>query len=283
MLKSYAQHPAALLMALFLAFIPWRVAAAADDLARAYLLPELFEIMAEEGLQSVMADGVTTLEGSALAQFQNDVAQIYRAEQMEADFTAHLSAELEGQPDVVQDALDFANTDLGRKVLRLEVSARKALLDPEVDDIARMALIQARDARPDSDRARRLDLVRARIEANDLIELNVSLGLNTSYAYYAGMMAEDAANELSAEQVLYLVWAQETSIRMEVEDWSESYFLLAYAPLSEEELQTYIDYVSTPLGQAFNRALFQAFDTVFSDISKSVGRALGRRLNAEEL
>jgi hypothetical protein len=97
------------------------------------------------------------------------------------------------------------------------------------------------------------------------------------------MMAEDAASDLSADQVLYLVWAQEPSIRLDVEDWSESYFLLAYAPLTEEELQTYIDYVSTPLGQAFNRALFQAFDTVFSDISKSVGRALGRRLNAEEL
>lgn len=282
MLRTFAQHPIALLAALLFAITPIRPAAA-DDLARAYLLPELFEIMAEEGLQSVMADGVTTLEGRALVQFQRDVAQIYQPAQMEADFTARLREELEGQPDVVQDALDFANTDLGRKILRLEISARKALLDPEVDDIARMALVQARDARPDSSVARRLELVRARIEANDLVELNVSLGLNTSYAYYAGMMAEDAASDLSADQVLFLVWAQEPSIRLDVEDWSESYFLLAYAPLTEEELQTYIEYVSTPLGQAFNRALFQAFDTVFSDISKSVGRALGRRLNAEEL
>ncbi|MCH8466568.1 MAG: DUF2059 domain-containing protein [Roseinatronobacter sp.] len=282
MLRSFAQPPAALLVALLLALLPMRPAAA-DDLARAYLLPELFEIMAEEGLQSVMADGVTTLEGRALTQFQRDVTQIYQAERMEADFTARLRAELETQPDVVQDALDFAQTDLGRKILRLEISARKALLDPEVDDIARMALSDARGARASESAARRLDLVRARIEANDLVELNVSLGLNTSYAYYAGMMAEDAANELSAEQVLYLVWAQESSIRLEVEDWSESYFLMAYAPLSEEEMQAYVAYVSTPLAQAFNRALFRAFDAVFTDISKSVGRALGRRLSAEEL
>jgi hypothetical protein len=282
MLRSFAQPPAALLVALLLALLPMRPAAA-DDLARAYLLPELFEIMAEEGLQSVMADGVTTLEGRALTQFQRDVTQIYQAERMEADFTARLRAELEIQPDVVQDALDFAQTDLGRKILRLEISARKALLDPEVDDIARMALSDARGARATESAARRLDLVRARIEANDLVELNVSLGLNTSYAYYAGMMAEDAANELSAEQVLYLVWAQESSIRLEVEDWSESYFLMAYAPLSEEEMQAYVAYVSTPLAQAFNRALFRAFDAVFTDISKSVGRALGRRLSAEEL
>lgn len=257
--------------------------AAADDLSRAYLLPELFGIMAAEGRSSVLVEGAIPLQGRALADFERDVARIYDAERMHAAFVSILNADMDATPDVMQDALEFAQTNLGKRVLRLEVSARDALLDDEVDQIARMALQDARAAQQGAPAADRLDMIRARVDANDLVELNVSLGLNTSYAYYQSMMSENAVNGLDGEQLLFLVWAQEPEIRTDVEDWIESYFMMAYQPLADDDLQALIDYVSTPLAQAFNRAMFRAFEAVFSDISVKVGRALGRRLNVEDL
>lgn len=256
--------------------------AGADDLSRAYLLPELFEIMAIEGRSSVLSEGAVPLQGRALADFERDVARIYDPSAMHDAFVATLLSQLEPTPEVLDDALDFAQTDLGKRVLRLEISAREAMLEDEVDEVARLALQEAREAEGDT-QAARLEMIRARVDANDLTELNVSLGLNTSYAYYQGMMSENAVNGLDDEQLLYLVWAQEPEIRLDIEDWIESYFMMAYQPLSDDELQEFIDYVSTPLAQGFNRAMFRAFDALFTDISVSVGRALGRRLTGEDL
>ncbi len=255
----------------------------AGDLSRAYLLPELFEIMASEGRSAILADAAIPLQGGTFANFEDDVSRIYDPGRMQAAFVAGLKADLAASPEVLEDALNFAQTNLGKRILRLEISAREALLDDEVDQIARTALADARAARDGAGRAARLAMIRARVDANDLIDLNVSLGLNTSYAYYQGMMSENAVNGLDAEQLLFLVWAQEPEIRADVEDWIESYFMMAYQPLSDDELQDYIDYVSQPLAQAFNRAMFRAFDALFSDISVAVGRALGRRLNVEDL
>ena len=257
--------------------------AVASELSDAFLLPELFDIMAEEGRASMLADGATPLQGSALRAFQDDVAAIYTADRMLAAFLTEMEKELSSRPDVRADALDFAATDAGKQILQLEIAARQALLEDEIDEMARMTLLEAREAARDAAMAARLDLVRQRIDANDLIELNVSLGLNTSFAYYRGMMAENAVQGLSADMLLQLVWAQEPAIRADIEDWIESYFLMAYQPLSTDEMEAFVAYVATPLAQDFNRAMFRAFDTVFSEISLQVGHALGRRLSIEEL
>ncbi|MFN7003460.1 MAG: hypothetical protein ACK4NW_08535 [Roseinatronobacter sp.] len=255
----------------------------ADDISEAFFLPELFDIMATEGRNSVVADGATPLQGSALVQFEQDVHMIYAPDRMLTAFVGTLDAELADKPDVRADALAFAATELGQRILRLEIAARQALIDDDVDYVARDVLSEARSAGADARLGQRLEQVRARIDANELLELNVSLGLNTSYAYYRGMMSEDAVFGLSGELLLQLVWEQEPSIRADIEDWIESYFLMAYQPLEPAEMDAFVSYVATPLAQDFNRAMFRAFDTVFSEISFQVGKALGRRLRAEEL
>ena len=255
----------------------------AQDLSEAYLLPELFEIMSDESIAAIGAEGASPLSDTELAEWRAELATIYDPQRMHSRFLTELDAALASRPDVTADALDFAASDLGRRVLRLEVSARTALLEPEIDDAARSALMHARHARPDARDARMLALVRERIAANDLIELNVSLGLNTSYAYYSGMLAEGATSGLGAQDLLALVQAQEEDIRQDIIDWIESYFLMAYQPLSEEEMRAYIAHAASPRGDAFNRAMFRAFDAVFVALSHQVGRALGRRMMAEEL
>lgn len=281
-LTRLARIPAVLFVIAALALMPLRPAAA-EDLSQAYLLPDLFEIMAEEGRHSALEDGSATLQGRALAELNRAIEAIYDPARMHDAFVAVLTAELEAAPDVVEDALEFARSPLGQEILQLEISARRALLDDEVDEIARLALAEARGPRAPAAKSARLEMVRARVDANDLVELNVSLGLNSSLAYYSGLMSGNAPNAVGPEDLLQMVWMQEPAIRAEIEDWVESYFLLSYQPLSDEDLQAYIDYVSTPLAQSFNRAMFRAFDVVFSDISLAVGTVMGRGLMSEEL
>lgn len=257
--------------------------ARANDIARAFLLEELFEIMAEEGRRSAVMDDATPLQGRALDQFAMDAERLYNPDAMLRAFLAELDVELAAHPEMRADALEFAGTELGKRVLQLEISARSALLDDAVDEAARLALVEARAASETQPEAVRLALVRERIAANDLIDLNISLGLNTSFSYYRGMLDEDAVEGMTANELLQLVWAQQDEIRAEIEDWSESFFLLAYGPLSEDEMRALIDYARTPLAVGFNQAMFRAFDTVFTELSLRLGQALGRRLRFEEL
>lgn len=254
-----------------------------NPLSRAYHFPELFEVMAEESQQALGSDGATPLDMAELAEWRAELRALYDPVRMEARFIKTLEDTLADQPDVRSDALDFARSDLGARILQLELSARQALLDTEIDDLAREALLRARNAAPGDTSARRLARVRARIDANDLIELNVSLGMNTSFAYYMGMFREGAVFGLNTEDLLQLVQAQEYDIRRDVTDWIESYFLMAYRPLTDEELEAYIAYCQTAKGDAFNQAMFRAFDDLFVELSGAVGQALGWRLRGERL
>ncbi|MGY6550225.1 MAG: hypothetical protein ACXIU7_14645 [Roseinatronobacter sp.] len=277
------RHGLMVCLTAFLVLAVPRPTAAGAELSEALLFPEMFEIMASEGRNAILSDGTTPLQGRPLAGFEAEVRRIYDPVQMQTDFVTALEAELEPHPDARQDALEFATSPLGRTVIRLEISAREALLDDAIDEIARRTLDQAREAPSGTPGADRLGLVRDRIAANDLIDLNVSLGLNTTMAYYLGMMAEDPDNSMPADLLLQLVWAQEPDIRAEIEDWVETFFLMAYQPLDDSSLEAYIAYARTPLAQEFNRAMFRAFDTVFSQVSEKLGRALARQSLIEEL
>lgn len=253
------------------------------DLSEAFRLPELFEIMAEEGRASVLEEDTPILEGRALRAWQDEVARIYDPAELESAFVVQLEHALAARPSARQDALDFARSELGARIVGLEISARAALLDAEIDLAARRRLDIARGAPAADPDAQRLEQVRARIAANDLVDLNVSLGLNTSFAYYTGLLEENELEGMTAQDLLALVWAQEDPIRAEVTDWIESYYFMAFHPLSDSEMDSYITYVATEDAQAFNTAMFQAFGVVFERVSRQVGRALGQRMSSEEL
>lgn len=255
--------------------------AQAQTISESYLLPELFDIMAEEGRDATLNDPAVPHTGTGRAGWEMEVARIYDPDRMHDAFATALDDGLD--PDVRAEALAFAQSDLGRRVLQLEVSARRALLTQEIDDTAQADLERARSAPVDSAQGRALELVRDRIAANDLIDLNVSLGLNTSLAYYTGMAEAGWMAGMAGADMLALVWAQEDAIRSDVTDWAEAYFLFAYQPLTSEEMAAYLEHARSPAGHAFNRAMFRAFDTVFVDISRRVGAAMARRMMQDTL
>jgi hypothetical protein len=78
----------------------------------------------------------------------------------------------------------------------------------------------------------RIDLLTDFIEANDLVERNVSGALNSNFAFYRGLSDGGAFEvEIPEELMLAEVWGQEPELRRDTIEWLYSFQLSAYAGL----------------------------------------------------
>ncbi len=246
-------------------------------LAKAMNLDATLEIMRLEGLDYGAGIAQRMFPGKDGAAWHANLARIYAPDRLWASFGPAFDAALAGHDTA--PILAFFQSGLGRKVVALEISARRAELDKSVEDMALQALAQMRAAQDP-----RLDLLREFIEANDLVELNVEGALNSNFAFYRGLEQGKALpRDMTEEQMLRDVWAQEDDIRRENVDWLYSYLALAYQPLSDDELRAYIAFSRTPGGRLINAALFAAFDKMFDDVSRALGQAAAREINGRDL
>lgn len=263
-------------------FSPAGLAATAEDasaLQAALKLPEVFAVMSEEGRDYGRQLEEDMFPGAGGRQWQAAVAGIYSTERMLADFGAAFEAELTRDDTDATAMLDFFTSDLGQRVTTLEVSARRALLDEAVEDASRLKLEEMRaEADP------RVGLIEEFVTVNDLVEANVTGGLNANYAFYLGLADANAlGREMSEDEVISEVWGQEDEIRAETDLWIHSYLAMAYAPLTDAELEDYIAFSQTEAGKDLNRALFAGFDALFVDVSRQLGRAAGAVLAGQDL
>ena len=240
-------------------------------------IPENIAIMREEGIAYGATLDKDLFSGNGGAAWAEKVAAIYDAEQMERRFLARL------QQDVPQNSttalIEFFGSDLGKRVVRLELTARKALLDSAVEEIAN----QTRDEMA-SQKDPRLDAVRAFIVANDLVEQNVVGAMNANFAFYRGMAEGGSFDKrMSETEILADVWSQEADIRGQTTDWLTAYLGLAYQPLSDADLAAYIAFSGQPDAQVLNTAMFAAFNEMFSGISHDLGVAAAGILGQKEL
>ncbi len=249
----------------------------AETLFEALNLPEILVIMQQEGM--TYADQIQTdlFPGQGVEDWPATVAAIYDVDRMQAQVVAQLETELNGLD--LAPMLDFFSTEPGLTIVSLESSGRGALLDEGVEEAANEAAALAM-----ADETARYLMVRDFVEANDLIETNVTGAMNSNYAFFMGLVDGGAFPfELTEEQVLRDVWAQEPEIRQNTTEWVYSFLLMAYQPLSDEDLQAYIDFSKTEAGRQMNRALFASFDAMFDDVSRALGLASARYMGSQEL
>jgi len=242
------------------------------------MIGPVIDVMRDEGIAygSEMEDEL--FPGRGGAGWRAMVSIIYDTRAMHDRFDAAFTAALDGTAEVPQITA-FFGSDLGQRVLRLEVDARRAMLDPAVEEAAKQVFADLGSADPG-----RLAALTAFVEANDLIESNVMGAMNASLAFYQGMAEVGAFQDVMPEdQMLADVWAQEPEVRAETVDWLFPYLALAYRPLSDADLQAYQDFSESPAGQAVNTALFAAFDAVFVAVSRDLGRAAARQMQGQEL
>ncbi|SEL59279.1 hypothetical protein SAMN05444413_11199 [Roseivivax marinus] len=262
--------------AAFLVAVPTHASAApVDDLVAALRLDEVVGIMRDEGLVYADELAVEMLGTESSEGWRDTVGRIYDTDKMQESVVSGIRAELED--DQAEALADFFESDLGRRVVELELDARAAMVDPEVEEAARTVYRTAH-----ATEAERLNGVEAFVEANDLVEQNVSGALNASLAFYRGL-SDGGAIALTEEEVLADVWLSEEETRADTAEWLYGYLLMAYEPLDPEELARYTEMSDSPEGGALNRALFAGFNTMYNEISYAIGLAAARQMAGTEL
>lgn len=248
-----------------------------EAFADAILLDELLEVMVAEGIAYGDTIAENLFVGDPPREWDTVIEDIYDSGQMQFAVKAALFEALSG--DDVAAMLYFLTDDVGARAVALEVSAREARLDPVVEQAADEAAILAlADGDP------RIDLITRYIEANDLIERNLGDALTANLAFYRGLLEGGGLPEGTGErEILEDVWAQEAMTRTDLTDWYYSYLFMAFAPLSDADIEAYIAFSETPAGRQMNDALFAAFDQVFVEISYALGRAAADALTTSEL
>lgn len=270
-----------ILVAAFLCALPLR-AAGADPAALLTTLriPEMIAVMQDEGLAYGDELEEQLFPGAGGARWDEAVARVYDEPALLERFQSAFAARLAADPQAMDQIAGFFGTDRGQQILILEIEARRALLDEAVEEAAAVSVDDMR-ARDDP----RLALLERFATANDLIEQNVSGALNANFAFYQGMSdggAFDGAKMTEAD-MLAEVWAQEPDIRAETESWLYPFLALAYKPLSDADVEAYLAFSESEAGRAMNAAMFAAFDEVFREISRDLGRAAAEMLSGQDI
>lgn len=251
--------------------------AAVDALYDAMSLDQLIEVMRAEGLGYGEEIANDLFGGPGPQEWVDRVDQIYGIDVMSQAVRSGLTAALEDED--LPAIQDFFDGELGQEIIALEVSARQALMDEAVEEASKEAAALAL-----IDDTPRAQLVTEFVEINDLVETNVVGAMNANYAFYLGLMEGGGLpDSLSQDEILRDVWSQEDEIRQNTSEWVYSYLMMAYQPLSDEDLQAYIAFSKTDAGEDINAALFAAFDGLFEDISRALGRAASMQMISSEL
>lgn len=236
---------------------------------------ELSRILHDEGVEFGATLNRDWLEGQGGPAWSQQVTRIYDAERISEGIRAGLEPALEG--DVLEDAISFFASELGRRIISLENSARRAMTDPLIEEQAR-AQFAERQGTDD----KHLVQVNRMIVAGDLINRNVTSALNSNYQFLRALVDGDIY-VMSDEEILEDVLSERDEITVDTSGWLGAFLMLAYSPLSIEDLTLYAEFSTTPAGKALNAGLFAGFDLLYEDISYALGRAMALNMAAEEL
>ena len=248
----------------------WADTSLSEKLVDVLKTPRLLEQLALEAERSAEDINRDFLNGDGGPVYADTVARLNDPERVLPKIGATLAANM--TPVQMEQVIAFYASPLGQNIIQLELSARATIFDPSVDAAVRSHV--AGEGVP--------DLVADMIVQGDLIERNVTDALRVLQKFYRGRVA-GGATDIAAGEVDAFVEQSRDSIRFETQLWLEAFMTLAYSPLSDEDLQTYADFWRTQAGQAFDRALFEAYALVFEENSFALGQMVGRLGASDEI
>lgn len=249
--------------------------APADDLLDALRVDEMIEVMRIEGVDYGREMAEDMFAGGSNPQWEALLTKIYDADSMQQVVRAGFVQAFGDAP--ADPLLDYFAGEDGQQIVALELSAREAMIDDGVEEVARESYraLQGRETE-------RIEILEGFIEANDLIEANVAGALNASFQFYRGLI-DGGAFEMTEADVLRDVWGQEDETRSDTREWLYAFLLMAYGPMSDDQLRAYVELSATESGRAMNRALFAGFNAMYDNLSYALGLAAARQMQAQEL
>lgn len=246
-------------------------------------LEQIIAIMRDEGLAYGAELEAEMLSGGGGAAWDKLVDRIYDVDKMTAMVEQRFIASF-GQADPAP-LIAFFEGETGSQIVALEIAARRAFMEADVEEAAREAFRQVEgDLAAQSPRRidPHLSAIENYVEANDLTGFNVMGALNANMLFYRGLI-DGGAMEMSEADIVADVWAQEEDTRAETREWVYAFLMLAYEPLEPAQINAYADLSQTEAGRAMNRALFEAFDLMYGEVSQALGLAVAGQMLGEEL
>ncbi len=242
-------------------------------------IDNLIDVMRIEGRDNAIGVDTDILNGQGGAAWLTAVDRVYDPSKLRHSFDAALDRELGSDPAVRQAMRTFFGSGLGKRIVGLEVAARRTLIDSAAEDSAKRLWDKAL-----SDQEPRSAQIERFAQINDLIESNVMGALNSNFAFFKGLSTGGAFDApMTEDEMLAQVWAQEGDIRADTADWLYPFLMLAYQPLSDAELDQYIAFSLTPEGKKINAAIFAAFDDVFVQLSRELGASAAQLMTGQDI
>jgi len=248
-----------------------------DALWEARRFGDYAEVLAAEGLDGGAELADTLFPDDDTSGWADTVERIYDVTALKKTLSRALHDELDAHD--MAEAVAFFESKTGARSIELEISARWALLAPDIESMSIEHMNQmAKSGDP------RLEMVRTFADLNGLVENNVVSSMNGNYAFLTALSEAGQGPYVNDQGALMsAVWEQEEEIRADTEEWVLSFFTFAYSPLNDAEMQEIIDFSKKKQGQRLNSALFACFDVLYDDISAQLGTAAARYMAGERL
>ncbi|WP_299741561.1 DUF2059 domain-containing protein [uncultured Tateyamaria sp.] len=227
-------------------------------------VPELIGAFVTEGLEAGQSIDEAFLNGQGGDVWADTVQRLYDPSRMETELRTIMAEHLE--PEAAAQALLFFESELGERIIALEVQARQTFLDDSVEDAAK--------ASP----AARGDKVTDYLVSRDLIERNTDVAVAAQAAFLEGLSDSSGRNDETPDMDQL-----RARILVDTESWLRGYNALAQSAMTDDEIAIYTAFWETDVGMAVDDALFLAFGQSYTTLSYGLGQAAGRLLPQNEL
>ena len=246
-----------------------------SDLYDALHMDRINEIIRLEGIQDAEGTGEAYLPPNSVDRFVAQAKSVYQLEAMERDFKRLLTQNL-SIPDANQILL-FYQKPLGKVASELEVSARIAISDAHIEEMAKLKLKEAVKSKN-----KRLDEIESVIRTLELVEQNL-IGAYAAQFAFMYELSKLGVIELSKQEMIDLITNDEEKLKSEILEWLMAFSHMAYAPMSDKEFSDYSDFSKSELGIALNKALFSVYNEMAKDQSQRLATILGEFMKSEDL
>ena len=241
-------------------------------------MDESIDIMVEAGMNDARGLEADLFPGRGGASWRAVVDRLYTQEVFRGTFDAAFPED-RLSPEDAAAITAFFSSDLGQRIVEGELTAWRAITDPEVESAANEAYFQRLTAGDP-----RLNVLDRFTAANGFVDYNVMGALNSNVAFLRGMSDGGAyEQEVSEDMILSQAWQQEPEIRDSTLLWLNSYQLMAYSALTDAEMEQYIAFSESEAGQAYTAVLFTGYDAVFTAMSYRLGLAAATFMTGEPL
>ena len=246
-----------------------------SDLYDALHMDRINEIIRLEGIQDAEGTGEAYLPPNSVDRFVAQAKSVYQLEAMERDFKRLLTQNL-SIPDANKILL-FYQKPLGKVASELEVSARIAISDAHIEEMAKIKLKEAVKSKN-----KRLDEIESVIRTLELVEQNL-IGAYAAQFAFMYELSKLGVIELSKQEMIELITNDEEKLKSEILEWLMAFSHMAYMPMSDKEFSDYSDFSKSELGIALNKALFSVYNEMAKDQSQRLASILGEFMKSEDL